>query len=222
MPDATILILPGLDGTDLMLGRFARLCSEHQPTIVGTLPDDTILEYSGLADHFSAIVRELSACHIVAESFSGPIAILLATRYPEIVTRLTLVASFATSPVPRIASYLPWSVIFRLPMPSLIARFFFVGDHKSLIPNLRLAIRQNTTSILCHRLALVQNVDVSLEYSELNCRLSYLRPTNDRLVPHACVDRMLELNPVTTVHDIDGPHLILETHPEHAWQQIAT
>jgi pimeloyl-ACP methyl ester carboxylesterase len=221
MPDATILILPGLDGTDLMLGRFAHRCSEHQESIVGTLPDDTTMDYPSLADHFSSVVRKLPACHIIAESFSGPIAILLATRYPDIVTRLTLVASFVTTPVPPIASFLPWAIIFRLPIPSLIARYFFVGECKSLIPDLRNAIRQNTTSILHHRLTLVQNVDVSLEYSELNCPLSYLRPTNDRLVPQRCVDKIMELNPATIVHEIEGSHLILETQPESSWRRIA-
>ena len=221
MPDATILILPGLDGTDLMLGEFRRLCAEKQPVIVETLPANVTMDYSGLADNFASVVRDLPSCHIIAESFSGPIGILLATRYPEIVARLTLVASFATSPVPKIASFLPWSLIFRFPVPSMIARYFFVGHCESLIPKLKTAIRQNTPSILRHRLRLVQNVDVALEYSRLNCQLSYVRPSHDRLVSQRCLERILELNPATFVHEIDGPHLILETQPENTWRQIA-
>ncbi|MDA7926209.1 hypothetical protein N9B46_05120 [Mariniblastus sp.] len=221
MPESPILILPGLDGTDLMLGQFRQLCAEKRKATVETLPDDATMGYSELADHFSPMIKDLSTCHIIAESFSGPIGILLARRYPEIVTRLTLVASFAATPVSRLGSILPWSMIFRFPMPSFVARYFFVGNCKSLIPVLKTAIRHNAPAILRHRLRLVQNVDVLYELSELNCHLSYLRPTNDRLVPQRCVDRILEVNPDAIVHTIAGPHLILETQPENSWRQIA-
>ena len=221
MNDATILILPGLDGTDTMLGQFRQQCARSQNAIVGTLPDDATLGYDGLADHFGSIIRNLPACHIIAESFSGPIGILIAKKHPELVTRLTLVASFATSPVPKIASYLPWFLLFRFPVPGFVARRYFVGQHKSLIPALRAAIRQNSYPILRHRLGLVEHVDVSSEYSELNCQLTYIRPTRDRLVPRQCLDRMLDDNPATVVHHIDGPHMILETQPENSWRTIA-
>jgi pimeloyl-ACP methyl ester carboxylesterase len=204
-----------------MLGEFRNLCGENQRVIIGTLPADSTMDYSGLADSFASVVRDLPACHIIAESFSGPIGTLLANQYPEIVTRLTLVASFVTSPVPRIASFLPWSLIFRLPMPSMIAQYFFVGQYDSQIPTLRKAIRQNTPSILRHRLRLVQNVDVSQDYAKLSCQLLYVRPKQDRLVSQRCVDKILALNPATIVREINGPHLILETQPENAWQQIA-
>ncbi len=221
MNDATILILPGLDGTDLMLGKFRELCAENNRVVVGALPADAVAGYTELADHFSAIVADLATCHIIAESFSGPIGVLLAHRYPEIVNRLTLVASFVTSPVPFVANALPWSAIFRLPMPAIIARYFFVGQRESVIPFLKSAIRQNTPTILRHRLRLVQDVDVSNHYSELKCQLSYIRAKNDRLVPRRCMDKMIALNAKTTVHEIIGPHLILETEPENSWQTIA-
>ncbi len=221
MPSDSILILPGLDGTDLMLGEFERLCSRVRPTTVGVLPDDASLDYDGLSDHFSSIVRDLSDCHVIAESFSGPIGILLARRCPQIVSRLTLVASFATSPVPRAASLLPWSLLFRLPMPSLAARYFFVGNCGQLVPVLRHAIRQNTSTILRHRLRLVQNVNVTHELSQLVCPVSYIRPLHDRLVPQSCIARIIDANSATVVHEIPGPHLILETEPENSWQHIA-
>ncbi len=221
MPSDSILILPGLDGTDLMLGEFKRLCCSVRPTRVGILPNDDSLDYIGLTDYFSSMVRDLPDCHIVAESFSGPIGILIARRYPSIVSRLTLVASFATSPVPRSASLLPWSLLFKFPMPSLAARYLLVGNCIQLVPTLRSAIRQNTSAILRHRLKLVQNVNVTQELSELDCSISYIRPLHDRLVPRSCVGRMIDANPAISVHEIAGPHLILETQPENSWRYIA-
>ncbi len=218
--NTTVLILPGLDGTDLMLGEFCERFARSRCVVAKTLPSDPEADYAALANHFSDFVQNLASCHIIAQSFSGPIGVLLAHRYPQVVTRLTLVASFVTSPVPKTAAILPWSAMFRLPLPSLVAGHFFVGGCKSLVPTLRSAIRQNTPAVLRHRFRLVQNVDVSSEYSNLKCRLEYLRPTKDRLVPRRCVDQMVVLNPDTTILNIDGPHLILETQPEKASQII--
>ena len=220
MSGTKILILPGLDGTDLMLGPFRELCAASQETIVGTLPDDPTLGYEGLAEHFSTIVNGLSSCHIIAESFSGPIAILLAHKYPEVVTRLTLVASFATTPLPKFASFVPWFLLLRIPLPTFAARYFLVGNCNSIVPTLRSAIGQNSFPVLRNRLWLSQYVDVTKQYSELNCQLTYRRPTRDRRVPMRCVDEILEANPATEIREVEGPHLILETEPENSWGKI--
>ena len=221
MPDTTILILPGLDGTDLMLGPFRELCAQNHPTILSQLPGVEFSDYLALADHFGSILRELESCHIIAESFSGPIGILLAERHPKIVDRLTLVASFGSTPIPTLAALLPWSLVFRMPMPTFIARHFFVGKCDPLIPVLKNAVRHDPPAVLRHRLRLVQNVDVLPEYSKLRCKLSYIRPVDDRLVPRRCLDELLSANPDTIVHEMGGPHLILETQPANCWQAIA-
>ena len=220
MPSESIVILPGLDGTDQMLGEFCRLCAETALTKVLTLPSDTSLDYPALAKHFSSEIRRLGKCHVIAESFSGPIGILLAREFPQHVSRLTLVASFARSPVPRIAVCLPWSVLFRLPLPSFVSKRYFVGQTASLTPRLRSAIRQNSIEVLRHRLKLVQQVDVLAELSEIECPVTYLRATNDRLVSKRCLDEILAAKPSTTVHEVVGPHLVLETQPEVCWRVI--
>ena len=121
MASEPILILPGLDGTDGMLGEFCSLCAETGSAKVLTLPDDTSLDYPALADHFASEILQHKTCHVIAESFSGPLGILLARKLPERVSRLTLVASFAKSPVTKLAAFLPWSILFRLPLPSFVA-----------------------------------------------------------------------------------------------------
>ena len=221
MATDSILILPGLDGTDQMLGKFRGLCAGTCQAEVLTLPSDASLDYPGLAEHFAPIIQQHAGCHVIAESFSGPIGILLARKFPECVSRLSLVASFATSPVPRFAAFLPWSLLFRLPLPSMIAKQFFVGKTTTLIPALKSAIKQNSVAVLQQRFKLVRTVNVLAELAEISCQLSYFRASDDRLVPRRCLDQILQARPDTTVHEIEGPHLILETRPDACWQQIA-
>ena len=106
MKPTTTIILPGLDGTELLLSRFHELAPESHKVTVFPLPDDPMANYGTLCDHFSERFRSFESCHLIVESFSGPLGILLAHRHPETITRLTLVATFASPPTQkRLFSY---------------------------------------------------------------------------------------------------------------------
>ena len=216
----SILILPGLDGTDRMLAEFQSMGGDKIAVKVLTLPDDRSLDYHGLAEHFRPVIQAHVGCHVVAQSFSGQIGILVAHKFPQCVSRLTLVASFASSPVSRIASCLPWSLLFRLRLPSFVEKYFFVGQTTSLIPQLRSAIKQNSPAVLLHRFRILQKANVLVELAELECPLDYVQATHDRLLPRRCLKEIRKVRPDTVVHEIEGPHLILQTQAKLAWRKI--
>ena len=220
MNPTTTIVLPGFDGTDLLLGPFRELAPESHDVTVYTLPDDPTVDYGTLCDHFSKRIQPLESVHLIAESFSGPLGILLAHRHPDIVERLTLIATFATSPAPLVARLIPWSMLFRLPMPALIARRYFVGPNQSLIDKLKKAVRQTSPRTLVRRMHCLMNVDVTTQLSELKCDLAYLRPKHDRLVPNRSLNTITHANPSVSVYEIDGPHLILQTKPKPVWDFI--
>ena len=220
MTKKSILILPGLDGTDRLLTEFQSMSGDKIAVKVLTLPDDISLDYHGLAEHFGSVIQAHAGCHVVAESFSGPIGILIAHKFPQCVSRLTLVASFASSPISRIASCLPWSLLFRLRLPSLVEKYIFVGQATSLIPQLRSAIKRNSPAVLLHRFRLLQKVDVLAELAELECPLAYVQATRDRLVPKRCLSEIRKAKPDIIVHEIEGPHLIIQTQAKLAWRKI--
>ncbi len=220
MNSTTTIILPGLDGTDLLLAAFCKMAPASRDATAYTLLDDPAADYGTLCDHYSERIQALESCHLVAESFSGPLGILLAHRHPEIIKRLTLVATFAKSPAPLAARLIPWSILFRLPMPNFVARRYFVGPNQSLINELRNAVRQPSPRTLVRRIHCLMNVDVTTQLSELKCELVYLRPKHDRLVPYHSLNTIVKANPSVSVFEIDGPHLILQTQPKLAWDFI--
>lgn len=220
MNSSATIVLPGLDGTDFLLERFASLAPPGQSVRVNALPDDPTDNYDSLCGRISTQIQELDSCHLIAESFSGPLGILLAHRYPKIINRLTLVATFADSPTPKAARIIPWSLLFRFPMPTLIARRYFVGPNRWLIDELRNAVRQTSPKTLVQRMHCLMNVDVTTQLSELKCDVMYLRPKHDRLVPKRSLNTIMNANLTVSVCEIDGPHLILQTQPELAWECI--
>ncbi len=204
-----IAILPGLDGTDALLSQFVALAPDGCTATVISLPDDPAADYDSLPLTLAPKLERLAPCHLIAESFSGPIGIRIASQFPEIVSQLTLVASFATSPAPWIARCLPWSMIFRVPLPQIAIRFLFTGADREMAARLRLAIRRTSIATLAKRLHCVLDVDVCSELKSLPCPIRYLRATRDRLVPASALRTILDVNSHVRVHEIDGPHLIL-------------
>lgn len=214
-------VFPGLDGTTHMLSDFHDLAPTTHNVTLFELPSDQS-SYEELSEHFASTPSRERQCVIIAESFSGPLAVILASRHPESVACLILVASFVTSPSPRVSRCVPWSLMFRLPLPSLVARYVMLGKscESKAVRELQAAVRSIPTQVLARRMRQVIQVDVTHTIRELTCPIMYLRPSHDALVPQRCVDAIRQLRPDATIHTIKGSHLILETQPGEAWKKI--
>ena len=61
-------------------------------------PVDSVIDYAGLTDHVRTLLPRESPFVLVAESFSGPIALRLASAPPHGLKGIVLVCTFAASP----------------------------------------------------------------------------------------------------------------------------
>ena len=174
-----VLIFPGLDGSDVLLRDFVAAAPSNASVRVLPLPDAD--SYSELADKFDRFVRDVGPCVLIGESFSGPLAILLAERHRDLVKHLVLVATFARSPTPSIVRFVPWSLVFRLPLPGILSRLL-IGQHERLLPSLRDAIGTQSARTKAKRISMVANVNVVVPLLNTRCPITYLQPTNDRLI----------------------------------------
>lgn len=220
MDTVKTLVLPGLDGTDRLLTRFCQSAPPSHDVTILSLPDDRSAGYLELCDYFSDTVASTQRCTLIGESFSGPLAVLLAHRHPAHVTHLVLVATFISRPIPRMASVIPWSMVFHLPLPRIAAQRLMVGDHKELVGPLQQAARIQAPATLAQRMRSLLTVDVAEQLQDLDCPITYIRPSHDNLVSEHHAEQVAELNEHVTVRQIDGPHLILQAQPERAWEHI--
>ncbi len=78
----TLVLLPGLDGTGRLFTPLRRLLEPNFRTVVISYPADCPHDYDGLS---TKVVRELPKTPhvIVAESFSGPVALKVAACNPQ-------------------------------------------------------------------------------------------------------------------------------------------
>lgn len=191
-----LVLLPGLDGTGLLF----RPLLEHLEAEVLSYPSDVALGYDELTDF---VAPRLSAdCALVAESFSGPLAVRLAER--GLARALVLVNSFLTNPAPWLPS---WLVQWRPPAWAMAPVLLGLGAPAELGNALRDAVGFVPTPVLLARIREVLRVDVRPEFSRLSLPIRCLAASQDWLVRPNFPPGI----PITRMH---GPHLLLQRHPE--------
>src|SRR5512146_1770531 len=92
------ILLPGLDGSGRLLRRFLA-CLGDVDAVVVRYPDDPAADLDAYAEHAVAAIGDARRCLVIAESFSGPIALRLQRLDPR-VAAIVLVASFVRCPHP--------------------------------------------------------------------------------------------------------------------------
>lgn len=216
------LVLPGLHGGTDQLDEFARLAPEPFQPILLSLPESTA-DYDQLTEHFAEIVAQHPACALVAESFSGPLAVKLAARLPERVKLLVLVATFARAPRPLLVRWLPWRWLFRLPLPMWAMRLFLTGREMSAdrAARLRADIRQMSARMFAARFREISRVDVRAELARIQAHRVYLQGANDWIVPASAAADFASASPPWPVIRVPGGHMLLEAQPAACWDALA-
>jgi len=211
---ASLILLPGMDGTGrLFRPLIAALPSSVTAAPVG-FPDDRPLGYEAL---LADLKLPQEPFVLVAESFSGPLALMAAAQRPPQLKAVVLVATFATSPLrlgPLVAPLVGrW--LFLGPPPAWRVRRYLLGDDATNgeVDAVRQATTQPTPEVMASRLREILRVDVEGLLKDCLVPVTYLRGTKDRLVPARMARRMKALLPSMTVVDVDAPHLVVQTNP---------
>ena len=213
-------MVPGLDGTGLLFRALNVALGEAVvPVCVGLVSDEP-LGYRALANR----IRPPDVPYaVLGESFSGPLALMLADRDPR-VKAVVLSASFARCPSRLLARLWPLvrSPLFWARVPDLALRHYLLGEDASEteLTALRMVGRFVEPRIMAARLRALGAVDVEGELARCRVPLLYLRARRDRLVGPEVADRMRRLNPRVEVAEVDAPHLLLQRAPQEAARHI--
>src|SRR5690242_12334062 len=116
----TLVLLPGLHGTRELFRPLLREIPASVPTRLIDYPVGKPQTRKQLLAQVRAELADLPEMILLAESFSGPIAMEFAAANPGRVKALILCVTFAQPPVPRILCYLATlPVLLRCPLPTL-------------------------------------------------------------------------------------------------------
>lgn len=214
------VVLPGLHGTTQLLDAFVSSAPHDARVEPVALPSEC-LGYEALAARLAASLRLTPDTTLVAESFSGPLAILLAER--SSLAALVLCNSFAVRPYPQLLSRLPLALFARAPLPAPLVRHYIVGSKAStsLVDQIRDAVAAVPYEILACRARSALEANVASNLARLRLPILYVRGSEDNLVREKSVRQVVTAaaTPVSVAR-IAGPHLILKTAARESWRAI--
>lgn len=220
----TAILLPGLDGTGELFAPFLAVAPADVECVVVRYPPDRALNDHDLEACVLARVPSDRPLMLVAESFSGAVAVRVAARLGDRVTKLVLCNSFLTPPRPSFLRHFAIAPLFRVPFPERVIATLMLAPFATpaLASQFRAALRRAQPAVLAHRLRQVLTIDELATLHRVTAPVIYLRGTRDRLVPRRAVEQLHRALPAMRIHEIDGPHALLQTKPEACWSSIYT
>jgi pimeloyl-ACP methyl ester carboxylesterase len=212
----TWVLLPGFDGTGRLFAPLRSGFPAGTNVVVGNYPADGPQDELALMAHARRFLPTDEPYVLIAESFSGPLAVQLAAECPPGLRALVLVGSFAHFPRGPLAAaslrQLARLPIMERPMPAALARLALVGHLASaeVLDLLRTAQASVPAETLRQRLQTLLTYDATTSVPALSVPLLYLQAKHDRLVPK----RAARDFPPAAVIRLLGPHLLLQTNPD--------
>lgn len=228
MSVATLCLLPGLDGTGRMFVPFEAAARAAGFVDVRTIvyPHDQGLDYAALESFVRARLPRETPFVLLAESFSGPVALAIAAEPPAHLRGLVLSTSFAAAPLPmpRLLAWLAPLAPMRPPMSLLSWLLLGRWSTAALRDALRAALDTVPVAVLRARVDAVLRSDLRsarTRMSKIRVPTLCLHADADRLIPASATARLASCIRDARIARVDGPHLLLQTHPSVCADRIA-
>lgn len=202
-----------MDGGVELMRPFCAHFPQVSTDVVG-YPREEPRGYAELEALVRARLDGLSDVVLIAYSFSGPIAIRIAADPPPGLRAVILVASFASSPLPRFLRHFVTSAFFMLSPPRAFLRFAFLGDDPPdwLLDAIVASIGRTAPRVLSARLRAILAVDERAALARVALPMLYLKGARDRLIDAQAT--LLGARPDLRIECVDAPHLVLQCAPD--------
>jgi pimeloyl-[acyl-carrier protein] methyl ester esterase len=219
------LLLPGIDGSGRL---FAPLLAAgpraFRPEVI-SYPPDAVLGHDDLLALVRARLPRRGRFVLVAESFSGSIAVRLAAERPRGLAALVLAATFLRAPLTPLLhpmGALVGARAFRLPVPAAVIRWLVAGldAPDALVREVQRAVAAVSAEVMARRASDALRADVREDLARVEAPILFLAPTRDRLLRGGVADELLALRPDAEVAAVDAPHMVLQRCPRASLSRI--
>jgi pimeloyl-ACP methyl ester carboxylesterase len=212
----TLVLLPGLDGTEILFAPLLRTLPAWIRPAVIEYPDMGANSYEELIEHVDREVAPLGEFAILGWSFGGPLALMIAARRPSQVTAVVLCATFVSPPNRILARLRP---IVCTPVYATVRalrriRYVIPGLASSELRRAKAVLwRRLSPRMLAARARAALSVDARDLLTTCPAPLMYLASSHDATVPRPNRDEVAALAPQTQVFEVQGAHHSLFTKP---------
>lgn len=215
-----LTFLPGLHGNSELYHPLASRLKD--PAEFVNYPEKGEQSYQALADFLASSLDWSLPRVLIAESFSGPLALQMAARFTHSVSAVVIAASFCASPSPASLALLPLRPLFMLRPPAATIRHFLTGS--SIPDQLTQTVRQTISSLpaltLSRRVRSVLSLEEQHCPSLTNTPILILQAKHDNLIPWQFQNQLEQHYPHARVHWLESPHLIFQRAPKQCCAKI--
>ena len=220
-----LVFLPGLDGTGLSYGPLGEAMPENIRVTVVSYPVDQKLSYGELVQCAYEQLPRNKPLVLIAESFSGPITISLASSFPSHIKGIVFCATFMKFARPFLlgpTKYIPFEFLLRKTIPNFLIYFLVGGKPFSdrMAPLFRQLEKLVKPEVIAHRIRMLKEIDATFDAQTLSLPCCYIQGAQDKLIPARCHVHFKKNLPNLIVKSVDGPHGILQAQPEQCAEII--
>lgn len=224
MDKLTAILMPGIDGTGKMFGPLMACLPDWIAPQVIHYPCEDVLSYDELTEHVLAQLPEGDFI-ILAESFGGPLALMLYTRLPTRVKAIILTCTFLTNPRPWLSKPAKWLMrdwMLAMKPRKWMAKMFVTGFDISdeMLARAFAIHEQVATKVTRHRLYDVFDVDVRDLLKHCEVPLLHLYGEHDHLILKYSAREIQAVRPDIPSKCIAGPHYLYQMRPAQCSEQI--
>ena len=222
LANVTLVLLPGLDGTGELFAPFVAALPDRLPTRTIAYPErETDLD--ALADFVESRLPGGDVV-LLAESFSGLVALTLLPRIRKPIKAVIFCASFAETPRPwlvRIVRGLPFqNRLIRL-APDVMLRRCCLGRNapSALVRDFRRVVEKVPPRMFSHRLGLIARFQPPPGMS-IKIPCYFLQAANDRLVPAQRAEWFRPRFTPFHLQRLEGPHMLLQARAQLCAERV--
>lgn len=219
----TLVLMPGFDGTGQLFAPLVAQLGSRVDTQVIAYPDLT--DTQAYVEYVAAQLPEGRDLVLVAESFSGPIALQLLGHHADRIRAAVLSTTFARPPlglVLSLANKLRLASFVRPAMNEQILRMFCLNGVAdiALIRSIVDVVRPIGQATVASRLQALVTMDATNVLDAVKQPVLVLSAHADRVVrkrfSSSLLARLADVTPAT----LEGPHLLLQAAPEDSAREI--
>jgi len=219
----TVVLLPGIDGTEVLFGPLLAALPDWITPWVVTFPTSGANGYADLLTLVEQSAGAASEFFVLGWSFSGPLALMLAARQPRRTRGVILCSSFVRAPLPaarwlRFATVAPIVGLVRLARRAP-GRVF--GSRSLPLSEAQAMTWSRVPSrVVAERVRAILALDAREALRRCPAPLLYLAASRDRVVPLRNAEEISRERPGTDIATIEGEHLALFTNAGAAARTI--
>lgn len=212
-----LILLPGMDGTGELFTPLLEALPEYDYETI-RLPESGAQDYLSITEY---VIKKLPKHDylLVAESFSGPIGLMLASRQLQYLKGIVFVATFLSPPnkfLLAMAQFLPLKFFTRLPFVGYFHKVLFLGKgaNAELLASFQSIIKSLPQKLIMQRLKAMAELEYQLQTIDLPA--VYIQASADKLVSSRKAAEFADTFRQLKIRKVDGPHFILQLNPHES------